>query len=83
MAAGGLIARDLLNATVFKAMRLNYTCNPLRRLQIEFGIGHHEGLIQVQCMGTQTLRATPAIVADPEPQALIASDGDSSVIMHF
>ncbi|MDQ3618003.1 MAG: mechanosensitive ion channel [Pseudomonadota bacterium] len=73
----------LPNSFVFKAVMLNYTRNPLRRLQVVFGIGNDEDLLQAQRLGIQTLRGMPAIVDDPPPQALVASVGDSSVTMHF
>jgi small conductance mechanosensitive channel len=73
----------LPNAMVFKGVLLNYTRNPMRRLQFTLGIGNAEDLNAARRMGVQTLRDMPAIASDPEPRAAIQSVGDSSVLIDF
>lgn len=73
----------LPNAMVFKGVLLNYTRNPMRRLQFTLGIGTGEDLNAVRRLGVETLRRIPAIATEPEPRATIQSVGDSSVLIDF
>ncbi|MFO7550402.1 MAG: mechanosensitive ion channel family protein [Haliea sp.] len=73
----------LPNAMVFKGVLLNYTRNPMRRLQFTLGIGTGEDLNAARRLGVETLRNITAIATEPEPQAMIQSVGDSSVLIDF
>lgn len=73
----------LPNAMVFKGVLLNYTRNPMRRLQFTLGIGTSEDLNAVRQLGLETLRSITAIATEPEPQVLIQAVGDSSVLLDF
>lgn len=73
----------LPNATVFKGVLLNYTRNPMRRLKFTLGIGTGEDLNTVRRLGVETLRNIVAIASEPEPQVMIQSVGDSSVLVDF
>jgi small conductance mechanosensitive channel len=71
----------LANALVFKAVILNYTRNPTRRFEFELGVGSQEDLAAAQYLAIEAMRATPGVIAKPEPRALIRAVADSSVIM--
>lgn len=71
------------NAKVFKAVLVNYTQNPLRRLDFVVGIGVNEDLATAQQLGAEALTAMDAIMDEPPPLALIERLGDSSVSIHF
>ena len=73
----------LPNAMVFKGVLLNYTRNPMRRLQFTLGIGTGEDLNAARRLGTSTLQGIPGIASGPEPQATIQSVGESSVLIDF
>lgn len=73
----------LPNAMVFKGVLLNYTRNPMRRLKFTLGIGTGEDLNTVRRLGVETLRNIAAIASEPEPQVMIQSVGDSSVLVDF
>ncbi|MDQ3510942.1 MAG: mechanosensitive ion channel family protein, partial [Pseudomonadota bacterium] len=73
----------LPNAMVFKSVLLNYTRNPMRRLQFSLGIGTGEDLHEARRLGAEALRRTPGIAVEPEPSARIQSVGESSVQMDF
>ncbi|TCO74466.1 mechanosensitive ion channel domain-containing protein [Chromatocurvus halotolerans] len=73
----------LPNAMVFKGVLLNYSRNPLRRLQFTLAIGLEQDLTAVRLLGLETLRNMPATSTEPEPQAIIRSVGDSSVLIDF
>jgi small-conductance mechanosensitive channel len=71
------------NAKVFKAVLVNYTQNPLRRIDFVVDIGVSEDLATAQQLGAQALTAMDAIMDEPPPLALIERLGDSSVSIHF
>lgn len=71
------------NATVYKGVIVNYTRNPLRRFDLAAGVGVDEDLAAAQRLGVEVLRATPGVVADPPPQALVEALGDSSVVIRY
>jgi len=73
----------LPNALVFKGVLLNYSLNPLRRLQFTLAIDPGEDLNAVRLLGIATLHNMPAITTKPEPLAIIQSVGDSSVFIDF
>jgi small conductance mechanosensitive channel len=71
------------NAQVYKGVILNYSRNPLRRFDFAVGVGVGEDLVEAQRLGVVKLRATPGVIADPEPTAIIEALADSSVQVRF
>ena len=64
------------NATVYKGVIVNYTRNPLRRFDLAAGVGVDEDLATAQRLGVEVLQATPGVLADPPPQALVEELGE-------
>ncbi|MBW3551571.1 MAG: mechanosensitive ion channel [Proteobacteria bacterium] len=73
----------LPNAMVFKSVLLNYTRNPMRRLQFSLGIGTGEDLSAARRLGVDAMCRMTAIAPEPPPNAAVQSVGDSSVQMDF
>jgi small conductance mechanosensitive channel len=71
------------NSTVFKSVMLNYTRNPQRRFRFEVGVGVNEDLARAQQLGIEVLRGMAGVLAEPEPQALVKTLADSSVVVEF
>ena len=71
------------NAKVFKAVLVNYTQNPLRRIDFEVGVAPVEELAAAQEAGLQALASMDAILDEPEPLCLVERLGDSSVTLHL
>ncbi len=71
------------NSKVFKAVLVNYTRNPLRRLDFVVSIGVNEDVGVAQKLGVDVLASMEAIVSEPPPLALIERLGDSSVPIRF
>lgn len=69
------------NATVFKAVIVNYTRNPQRRFEFNVGVGSDVALAPVQQLALETLRRVPGVLDEPASQALIHELGDSSVLL--
>ncbi len=73
----------LPNATVFKAVVLNFTHNPKRRFSFSLGVGYGEDLQRAQDLGVTTLAAMQGVLTDPAPSATLDAVGDSSVTISY
>ena len=71
------------NATVYKGVIVNYTRNPLRRFDLAAGVGVDEDLAAAQRLGVEVLQATPGVLAEPPPQALVEALGESNVVIRY
>ena len=71
------------NGQVFGSTVLNYTHNPRRRFQFDFGVGPADDLAGAQDLGVETLLGMRSILRDPGPRALAMDLGDSSVQVRF
>jgi small conductance mechanosensitive channel len=71
------------NATVYKGVIVNYTRNPLRRFDLAAGIGVDEDIAAAQRLGVEILQATPGVLAEPPPQALVEELGESNVVIRY
>lgn len=71
------------NAKVFSNVILNYTRNPLRRLEFDVGIGMQEDLARVSRLGIETLGQVPGVVDTPPPRARMIALGDWAVQVRF
>lgn len=69
------------NATVFKAVILNYTRNPERRLEFKVGVDAACDLAGAIMTAQQALGAMDGILDEPPPLAVIEELGDFAVIL--
>jgi len=69
------------NATVFKAVIVNYTRNPERRLEFKVGVDPDGDLTRAILTAQQALAAMDGILTDPPPLATIEQLGDFAVIL--
>ena len=69
---------QLPNATIYKNAIRNLTANPYIRVSIDIGIGYDADFDYAQSLATNIMKQQPAVLADPEPQALIDSLGSST-----
>ncbi len=69
------------NATVFKAVIVNYTRNPERRLEFKVGVDAALDLSGVIATAQRALAAMDGILADPPPLAVVEELGDFAVIV--
>jgi small-conductance mechanosensitive channel len=71
------------NATVFKAVILNYTRNPERRFTFELGIDADDDPVQGMAVGLAAVKALPFVLDDPAASAVIDKVGDSNIVLRF
>lgn len=71
------------NATVFKAVILNYTTNPERRFHFKLGIDAADDPVAAMKTGLDVMRAHDFVQDDPAPAASISEVGDSNIVINF
>jgi len=69
------------NALILRSPLTNFTRNPLRRLEFEYGIGPADDLVLARTVSVATLAAMEGVMADPRPETHVVTIGDSSVTM--
>ena len=69
------------NATVFKAVIVNYTRMPERRFEFDVGVDTDHDLVAAQKVALDSLRSVPGVLADPAAMTIIHALGDSSVVL--
>ncbi|WP_138936250.1 mechanosensitive ion channel family protein [Roseovarius arcticus] len=67
------------NALVFTSIIENFSTNPNRRSEFIVGIGYDDSVPDAQAVIIEALRAHPAVLDDPEPNALVDELGASTV----
>lgn len=73
----------LPNATVFKAVILNFTHNPRRRFSFSLVVGSAEDLQAAQDVGVATLAAMKGVLDDPGPSATVDTIVDSTATLSY
>ena len=71
------------NATVFKAVILNYTRNPKRRFDFELGVDADDDPLAAIETGLATLKSHDFVLDDPAPFACIQQVGDSNIVILY
>lgn len=71
------------NATVFKAVILNYTTNPERRFDFELGVDAADNPIAAMQSGLNAISAFAFVLDEPKPAARIQTVGDSNIVLQF
>ncbi|MEQ8349378.1 MAG: mechanosensitive ion channel family protein [Sneathiellaceae bacterium] len=71
------------NATVFKAVIVNYTRNPDRRFAFRLGVAADADLRTALDTAVAELRALPFVLDDPVAEGWIDEVGESNVVLYF
>lgn len=71
------------NATVFKAVILNYTRNPERRFEFDLGIDAEDDPIEGMAVGLAAVNALEFVLNTPKADAVILDVGDSNIVLRF
>ncbi|WP_428407638.1 mechanosensitive ion channel domain-containing protein [Hyphococcus sp.] len=71
------------NATVFKAIILNYTRNPERRFDFQLGVDADDDPIAAIETGVEAMKALDFVLKDPPPMGFIKAVGDSNIVIFF
>ena len=71
------------NATVFKAVILNYTRNPQRRFEFDLGVDADDDPVDAMKVGVEALCTLDFVLNDPAPVAHITEVGDSNIVIRY
>ncbi|WP_411827350.1 mechanosensitive ion channel domain-containing protein [Luteolibacter sp. AS25] len=71
------------NSVVMNSELLNYSRNPLRRLEFTVGVSVDLELNEARQVGLEAMKSSPGILKDPKPSVTVDSLGDSTVILRF
>ncbi len=71
------------NATVFKALILNYSRNSERRFDFELGVDTDDDPLAAIETGLTAIRTLPFVLKEPSPLAFIKNVGDSNIVIFF
>lgn len=69
------------NGDVAKAQIVNYTCKPMRRLDLSFSIGYEDDFEQAERLVLDLVKAHPLALSEPEPVVRIAEHGASAIVL--
>jgi small-conductance mechanosensitive channel len=69
------------NATVYKAVIVNYTTNPKRRFAFDVGVSTEQNLAEAQELAARTLGKMEGVLDEPQPFCLVETLGDSNVVL--
>jgi small-conductance mechanosensitive channel len=69
------------NASVYKAVIVNYTRNPKRRFQFDVGVDTEQNLAVAQDLAARTLSQMDGVLGDPPPMCTVEQLGDSDVVL--
>lgn len=71
------------NAKVYKATIVNYTRNPLRRIEFDVGVDTDLDLSRPRELAVRTLASLSGVLESPPPACLVQELGDSRVILRL
>ena len=71
------------NATVFKAVILNYTRNPERRFEFALGVDANDDPVAAMATGLSAIAGLAFVLDEPKPDAVIETVGDSNIVLTF
>lgn len=71
----------LPNALVFKAVIVNFTRNPKRRVQFRTEIDASESITQAQAVAIAAMRQVDGVLDDPPPRVLVREYGASGIVL--
>jgi small conductance mechanosensitive channel len=69
------------NKSVWGSNIVNYTRNPLRRVDMEMGVGYDDDLDKVIKASMELLKADKRVLKEPAPQVAVKEFADSAVVL--
>jgi small conductance mechanosensitive channel len=67
------------NSLITTAPIINFTANPQRRIDLAVGVGYEDDLKAARAVLLEVAHANPRVLANPVPEALVTTLGESSV----
>ncbi len=71
------------NALLSNSSAINYSKNPVRRLDLSFGVGYEASIDQVRSILLDLANRHELVFEDPPPQVLLGEHGDSAIVFYL
>jgi len=71
------------NALLSNSSAINYSKNPIRRLDLTFGVGYEADIDQVRSVLLDLANRHELVFEDPPPQVLLGEHGDSAIVFYL
>lgn len=71
------------NATVFKAIIVNYSSSPERRFSFDLSIDSNQNILQAQKIARQALKMAEGVLTEPSPAVLVQDLIEDKVILRL
>ena len=71
------------NALLSNTSAINYSTNPVRRIDFTFGVGYQDDLDTVRSTLLEIAENHPQTFEDPAPQVLVGEHGDNAIICYL
>lgn len=71
------------NALLSNSSAINYSKNPIRRLDLTFGVGYEADIDQVRSVLLELANRHELVFEDPPPQVLLGEHGDSAIVFYL
>jgi small-conductance mechanosensitive channel len=68
------------NKSVWGGNIINFTRHPIRRVDLEVGVGYEDDLNNVIKVSMGVINSHPKVLKDPAPQVAVSEHGDSAVV---
>ena len=68
------------NANISNSSTVNYSANPLRRVDFKFGVGYQDDVERVKEVLKEIAENNPLVLKDPPAQIVLGEHGDSAVV---
>lgn len=68
------------NKSVWGGNIINFTRHPIRRVDLEMGVGYEDDLDKVIKTTIEVINSHPKVLKDPAPQVAVSEHGDSAVV---
>ena len=71
------------NALLSNSSTINYSKNPIRRLDLSFDVGYEADIDQVRSILLELANGHDLVFEDPPPQVLLGEHGDNAIVFYL
>lgn len=70
------------NSSLSNSSAINYSVNPTRRINFEFGVGYDQDIKKVKDVIRGVVEAHPLVLSDPKPMVVLGRHGENALIIY-
>lgn len=69
------------NSSLSNSSAINYSVNPTRRINFEFGVGYDQDIKKVKDVIRGVVEAHPLVLSEPRPMVVLGRHGENALII--